>query len=148
MGVEEKKQMTEEYKQAYLNWKKQCLAQKQGYFIIFNSFLKSGILREVSGDALRLYIYLGMFTQNYTGETFVSMQTMADYFKKSVRTIGYWLKELEDKGLIIRIQLDVKKTAHTFLRIYPNSENPPSDTMTYKEAVKNDNSNEITESPF
>lgn len=101
----------------YKEWKHVALS-KFGYFPIFQPFKETSLLRNLSGNALRMYVYLGLRTGNETGETWVSIETMADYFGKSPRTISGWLKELEKAQLIERFQLKPNEVAHTFLLPY------------------------------
>ncbi len=101
----------------YKVWKQSALSNF-GYFPIFQPFKETTLLRNLSGNALRMYVYLGLRTGNETGETWVSIETMADYFGKSPRTISGWLKELEKKQLIERFQLKPNEVAHTFLLPY------------------------------
>lgn len=105
------------YKDNHLKWKKEGL-ENQGYFIIFNSFVRNKILTRISGSALKLYIYLGSFTDNHTGECWVSIETIAKYFDRSPRSVSYWIKELEDLNLIRRMQFMVNGPSHTFLQPY------------------------------
>lgn len=107
----------EENRKRYKGWKEVSLS-KFGYFPIFQPLKETSLLRNLSGNALRLYIYLGLRTGNETGETWISIETMANYFGKSQRTISGWLKELEKVQLIERFQLKPNEVAHTFLLPY------------------------------
>lgn len=111
------KQLAELYKNNYSEWKKSGL-ENEGYFIIFNSFQKNDKLKKISGNALKLYIYLGINSSNSTGETWHSNTSISKYFNKSERTIRNWMKELEDLNLIRRMQLDYNGPSHTFLQTY------------------------------
>lgn len=108
----------EQYKDNYRKWKDKGLS-RQGYFIIFNSFIKNNFLKKISGNALKLYIYLGSHTDNYTGECWVSIDTIAKYFDRTPRAVSYWIKELEDLNLIRRQQLKPNDSSHTYLQPYP-----------------------------
>lgn len=112
-----KKRQAELNREDYKGWKKEALSNF-GYFPIFQPFKESFILKRISGNALRLYLYLGLMSDNLTGETWVGIETMAKYFGKSKRTISDWLKELEKEGLIERMQLQKNGVAHTFLVPY------------------------------
>lgn len=111
------KAKAELHKNQYKQWREKRLKQG-GYFIIFNDFKNNNILKELSGNALKLYIYLGLYSKNNTGESWHSLQTMAEYFEKTERTITNWLRELESLGLITRFQLEVDGVAYTFLKPY------------------------------
>lgn len=89
-----------------------------GYFPMFLTFKNIGLLKKISGNALKLYILLGLSTDNWTGETWVSLDTVAEYFGKTKRAVSHWVKELEKLKLITRMQLEVNGVSHTFLRPY------------------------------
>ena len=101
----------------YGSWKRTAFANF-GFFPVFQPLKESFLLKRLSGNALRLYLYLGLMSDNKTGETWVSIDTIALYFGKSKRTISDWLKELESYELIERMQLEQNGVAHTFLRPY------------------------------
>ena len=108
----------EYYKIAYHKWKKEILSENQGFFPIFNDFKDTGLLSEISGGALKLYLFLGLFSGNFTGETWVTIESMSTYFDKSPRTITNWINELTRLGLIERMQLELNGKSHTYLRPY------------------------------
>lgn len=101
----------------YAKWKKDALS-RFGYFPVFQPLKESFLLKNLSGNALKLYLYLGLMSDNTTGETWVSIETIARYFDKSKRTISDWIKELEKAGLIERMQLEQNGVSHTFLVPY------------------------------
>lgn len=101
----------------YSTWKKNSL-QDAGYFIVFNGFLENNLLKNISGGALKLYIFLGISADNYTGESFYKIETIANYFEVSTRTISNWIKELEKLNLIYRSQIKFNSVSHTFLKPY------------------------------
>jgi len=117
------KEIADLYRTRYNNWKKESL-ETSGFFVIFNGFSDiqdhNGLtlLQKISGGALKLYIFLGIKSKNYTGESYYSIKSLSKYFKKSERTINNWLRELEDLNLIYRIQLQYNDVSHTFLQIY------------------------------
>ena len=92
------------YRNNYSAWKKYSLDSK-GYFIIFNGFLERRILKNITGNSLKLYIFLGIHSNNETGESYYSIESMAKYFGKSERTINNWINELEKLNLIKRMRL-------------------------------------------
>lgn len=111
----------------YSSWKKGIL-KSEGFFPIFQSFKEEKFLKNLSGNALKLYLYMGLRSKNETGENWVTIDTMSKYFEKSPRTISNWIKELEDKRLIIRFQLESNGPAYTFLTPYSthySSDLPP-----------------------
>lgn len=105
------------YKKNYEAWKKEGL-DKYGYCILFNGFITSNKLSKISGNALKLYIYLCMYSKNMTGEVWHSNSRIAKYFNKSERTIRNWMKELETLNLIKRMQLKFNGEMHTFIQTY------------------------------
>jgi Helix-turn-helix domain len=105
------------YRESYRKWKKLSL-QYVGFFPVFQPFKEEFILKNLSGNALKLYIYLGLNSKNETGETWTSIDTIAKYFDKSPRTVSSWIKELESHQLIKRMQLKPNGPSHTFLRPY------------------------------
>ncbi|MEB9335642.1 helix-turn-helix domain-containing protein [Bacillus cereus] len=114
------------YKKKYERWKVYSL-NNIGFFPIFQTFKEEYLLKHLSGNAVKLYIYIGLRSGNKTGETWVTIDHMAKYFDKSPRTISNWLQELEDHKLIKRMQLQYNEPAHTFLQPYGYSsllENP------------------------
>lgn len=103
--------------QNYKSWKHEIF-KHEGFFPIFQPFLEERILKNISGNALKLYIYLGLHSKNETGETWVTIETMSAYFDRSPRTISNWIKELEKHRLIIRFQLELNHPSYTFLQPY------------------------------
>jgi len=55
--------------------------------LIFKEFMDGKLLKSLSGNALKLYIFLGLYSKNQTGECWPSVQTIAEYFGKSERTV-------------------------------------------------------------
>lgn len=111
------KRKAEILQQDYAAWKQTSL-EMEGYFPVFSSFKEQFLLRNLSGNAIRLYIYLGLHSKNKTGECWVTIDTIAKYFNKSNRTISDWIKELENAKLIKRMQLQKNGVAFTFLQPY------------------------------
>lgn len=105
------------YKKNYSVWKQAGL-NHNSYFVIFKGFIESNKLKNISGNALKLYIYLGMYSKNNTGEVWHSTYKIAKYFGKSERTIRTWSKELEDIHLIKKMQLEFNGVTHTYLQPY------------------------------
>jgi len=108
---------TENAKRNYAKWKENAI-NENGFFIIFNGFVESKILKNINGNALKLYIFFGVHSKNSTGESFYSIKEIAAYFNKSERTISNWIKELEKMYLIERYQLTYDEVAHTYLQPY------------------------------
>jgi len=111
------KQKSKFYKDNYKIWRGGKLKSK-GFFIIFNDIEEKNILKKISGNALKLYVFLGIHSKNLTGESWFTVDTIAKYFDKTPRTIGNWVAELEQLNLIRRMQMKVNGPAHTFLQPY------------------------------
>lgn len=101
----------------YEGWKTEAIGSF-GYFPVFKPFREGFLLRELSGNAVKLYIYLGLASGNTTGETWVSIETVSKYFDKSPRAVSAWFRELEHAKLIERLQLAHNEASHTFLLPY------------------------------
>lgn len=101
----------------FQEWKTQRL-KEPGWFPVFAEFKELGLLRGISGNALKLYIYLGIHSKNLTGESWHSLSSIAKYFDRSERTISNWLEELKNLQLIERIQPNRTSSAITFLKPY------------------------------
>lgn len=102
----------------YSRWREMKKETRSGFFIIYNDFVEKNLLRKLSGNALRLYIFFGVNSKNETGESWYSIEKIAEYFGKSPRTISYWIAELERYDLIKRMQLEINKESHTYLQPY------------------------------
>ncbi|MGN7170848.1 helix-turn-helix domain-containing protein [Paenibacillus cellulositrophicus] len=103
------------------SWKKKNHANRVGFFPIFNDF-KYTHLSEISGGALKAYIYFGVHANNNTGECWHSAEKMGQYFGVDIRTIKKWIAELEERNLIERIQVGYHRVANTFLIPYEAAE--------------------------
>jgi hypothetical protein len=105
------------YKDNYNAWKKGQL-KTTGFFIMFNIFEEKNILQKISGNSLKLYVFLNMHSKNTTGESWFTIDTLSKYFDRTPRTISNWMEELEHLNLIRRIQLEFNGPSHTFLQPY------------------------------
>lgn len=105
------------FKNTYRKWKINSL-DYAGYFTIFQGFAETEILEKISGNALKLYIYLGINSSNWEGVVWHSNKKIASYFHKSERTIRLWMKELENLNLIKRMQLEYNGNVYTYLMPY------------------------------
>jgi hypothetical protein len=111
----------EKYRSNYGEWKENNIRKKEGFFPIYNSF-KFTHLSKISGGALKAYIYLGLHSHNKTGECWHSIEKISEFFQVDERTTKKWLAELEDFGLIVRIQKGFRRIANTFLVPYSLNE--------------------------
>lgn len=110
--------LMEELRSKYKAWRENTKAEKQGFFVIYNSFIKNNLLKDISGNALKLYLYLGFNSKNETGESWHSVDKIADYFECDKRSVKRWFEELEKLGLVERIQKGYHRIANTFLKPY------------------------------
>lgn len=97
-------------------WRDEQFASKAGFFPVFYDL--KDYLNHLSSGGISLFIYLGLHSNNQTGECYHDLKRIAKYFNKSTRTISTWFKELEDAGLIEKLQLEPNTVAHTFIRPY------------------------------
>ncbi len=105
-------------------WRDTNFSEKTGFFPIFIDFKK--VLPNLSGGAVSLFVYMGLHSNNQTGECFHSITKISSFFNKSPRTISTWFSELEKEGLIQRIQLEINGPSHTFIRPYDHLANNSS----------------------
>ena len=103
-------------REEYKLWKQKYLNEKL-YFTIFEPF-SDELLFQISGGALKLYIFLGLKSDLYLGDSWYSIKKLADYFKVSERTITNWIKELTELNLIERISLEKYSFNITILKPY------------------------------
>lgn len=126
----------EALKAEHKEWKKEELASNT-YFIIFKDFLSPNILNKISGNALKLYIYLGLNADNMTGEVWHGTEKIAKYFGKSERTIRTWFRELQDLNLIYRMQLEFNGNSYNYLLPYKDINKTDKYILKYR--LKNSN---------
>jgi hypothetical protein len=101
----------------YKIWKDIRRELKTPFFVVYTDF-KDIHLKEISGGALKLYIYLGFHVNTFTGECWHSVESIAIFFGNDERTVKKWFNELEEKKLIKKIQTGYKRVANTFLLPY------------------------------
>lgn len=82
------------------------------------SDFKHIFLKDLSGGALKLFLFLGFHSKYNTGESWYTNEQVAAFFEKDPRTVANWFKELEDMGLIFREQKGFMMKANTFLKPY------------------------------
>lgn len=132
------KEIAKNLRSSYSLWKEDSL-QESGYFVIFNGFVENGKLKSMSGNALKLYLYLGVYANNKSGEVWHSNSKIAKYFNKSERTIRLWFQELESLNLVRKMQLEFDGEPHMFLQPYPSRGfyETGSDKYVYTYRIKN-----------
>lgn len=112
-----KEEILRENRENYADWKSYNMEMNKPFFSIHTDF-ESLFLKDISGGALKLYIYLGFKAKFKTGELWQSIPSIANYFEKDTRTIANWFEELEKFGLVKRYQTGFKRAANTFLQPY------------------------------
>lgn len=105
-----------ELKKEHEEWRNKNFLDKNGFFPVFYDF--KDYLSVLSGGAVSLFIYIGLHANNQSGECYHDLERIANHFDRSTRTISSWFKELEDIGLIERLQLNLNGVSHTFIRPY------------------------------
>lgn len=136
MGAEKSaEKRARELENEYMKWKNTNLAEKVGFFAVFNGF--RDLLAKLSPGAVKLYIFLGLASHNWRGFSYYSISHTAKYLGVSTRTVQNWLKELEEKGLIERLQHTRSGIARTYLRPYTAKATRRSVTLPDEEFVVN-----------
>lgn len=102
----------------YYDWIIAARNENKLFFPIFENFKDKLYLKNLSGGALKLYIFLGIYSKYNSGESWYSIPSIAKYFNKSERTISYWIKELTQNKLIYRKQKSINTTSTTYLLTY------------------------------
>lgn len=107
------------YKDYYNNWKNFNKEGKVTFTTIYNTF-KESHLKEIEGGPLKLYLYFCIHANNSCGDSWHSIQTIADFFETQTRTIDNWIKVLVKRDLIYREQKG-NKSHTTYLIPYNNT---------------------------
>lgn len=107
------------YKEYYQSWRLHNRNSKAGFIQLFNSF-KEAHLKDIEPGALKLYLFFYFAATNEYGDSWHSIQSIADFFGKQTRTVNDWIKVLVERDLIYREQTD-KKSYTTFLIPYTNT---------------------------
>ncbi|WP_052350760.1 helix-turn-helix domain-containing protein [Paenibacillus gorillae] len=110
----------EALKSYYNQWRQNNTNMKEPFFGVLRAFKDKELLKDLDEGALRLYLYLGFVSNNETGTSWHSIQTIANYFGKQTRTIDFWIQKLGEAGLIYRTRHN-KKSATTFLIPFTDS---------------------------
>lgn len=111
-----KRSRATELRKNHSQWRDEQFLNKNGFFAVFHGF--KDYLPEISGGATSLFLYLGLHSNNQTGECYHDISRIAEFFNKSPRTISSWFKELEEADLIERLQLNLNGVSHTFIKPY------------------------------
>jgi DNA-binding transcriptional regulator YhcF (GntR family) len=110
-----KNEIFTEKRTQYSEWRNELQKINKPFFMIPTDF-KHIFLKKISGGALKLFLFLGFHSKYQTGESWYSIEQIANFFEKDKRTISNWFQELEKLGLIYRGQKGYMMKANTFLR--------------------------------
>lgn len=113
----EKKKIFDEVRENYSDWREELYSMNKPFFMIHSDF-KHQYLKDISGGALKLFIFLGIHSKYSTGDSWYSIEEVSKFFDKDQRTIAKWFSELEKMGLIFRAQDGFNRRANTFLKPY------------------------------
>ncbi|MFT8666920.1 MAG: helix-turn-helix domain-containing protein [Liquorilactobacillus ghanensis] len=108
-------------KKQYSVWKNIEKKNIKQYFMLFNSI--EPYLQYLNGGALKLYIVYCLKSKNTTGESWHSLNSLANILNVSEKTVNNWNTTLKNLGLIFRVNGE-KSSSYTFLaptRSYINS---------------------------
>lgn len=114
-NLESKNEHFNKLRQEHAIWKNELMDISKPFFMIPTDFSHL-FLKDISGGALKLYLFLGFHSKYRTGESWYTNEQIGLFFEKDIRTVTKWFKELEDLGLIFRAQKGVMMKANTFLR--------------------------------
>lgn len=115
--LSKKNKIFSEHREEYAAWKNELQKMNKPFFMIPSDF-KHLFLKDISGGALKLFLFLGFHSKYNTGESWYTNEQVASLFGKDPRTVANWFKELEDMGLIFREQKGIMMKANTFLKPY------------------------------
>lgn len=91
-------------KNYYFSWREFNKGNQDGqetFAMLFTSF-KDNYLADIEGGALKLYLFFCFNANNNYGDSWWSIEKVAEQLKVGTRTINKWMKVLVDKQLIYR----------------------------------------------
>ena len=92
---------------------------QRAFTMVYNDFLKSKLL---TPDARLVFIYLRMHSDNNTGRSFPSLNTLAKETGLSKRTVQRCLSELQEKGAVnVEHRSNDRGTQSNLYTIYDNA---------------------------
>lgn len=109
----------ETIKQYHSYWRKNNSLSSASFVPIFSSF-KEKHLATLEPGALRLYLFFAFAADNQYGNSWYSIEKIAEFFDTQTRTVNNWIKVLVDKNLIYREQKG-KRSHTTYLIPYSNT---------------------------
>lgn len=115
--LNEKNEIFSNLRSEHAVWKDELYRMNKPFFMIPNDFSHL-FLKNISGGALKLYLFLGFHSKYKTGESWYSVEQLSLFFEKDERTISKWFAELERLNLIYRGQKGFMMKSNTFLKPY------------------------------
>lgn len=113
----EKKDILNSERKYYSDWRNENEQSNKPFFAVHSDF-EVTCLKEISGGALKLYVYLGFRAKYRTGEVWESIPEISNFFEKDERTVAKWFSELERANLVSRYQTGFNRAANSFLKPY------------------------------
>lgn len=113
--LSQKNKIFNQKREDYMEWRNELQEINKPFFMIPTDF-KHLFLKDLSGGALKLYLFLGFHSKYNTGESWYTVEQVGAFFDKDPRTVANWFKELEESNLIFRKQKGYMMKANTFLR--------------------------------
>lgn len=104
--------VAQRYKEGYTQWRNFRKEVKENYYIIPKELEE--YLPYINSRALSLYLYYCLNSRNETGESWHSINTIAEKMNVSSRSVNTWNNDLEKAGLIVRLN-DRHNSKTTFL---------------------------------
>lgn len=99
----------------YTQWRNYQKKTEQNYIMLPTELIK--YLTEIKSKAVNLYLYYFFKSKNKTGDSWYAVNTLAKEFDVTSKTINNWNKELEQLGLIARVNENKSSTTTYILPI-------------------------------
>jgi hypothetical protein len=109
----------EAIKEYHSFWRKTNSNSNVPFVPVFNAF-KEKHLATLEPGALRLYLFFAFAANNQYGNSWHSIEKIAEFFGAQTRTVNNWIKVLVDKKLIHREQ-NGKRSHTTYLIPYSDT---------------------------
>lgn len=100
--------LTEYLSDNYKNWRTLQKDSSSPFFQLYTKFLD--YLPALKTGAVSLYLYYGFHANNEKGDSWHSIDTIAEKLNVTKRSINNWNKDLCDLGLIYRVRGEEKST--------------------------------------
>ncbi len=102
-------------KSEYEKWRANARVTKEGFFPVFKNF-RSYLKGSLSSEAIRVFLYLGLVSNNKSGEVFYPLSSIASYLDKTDEDLKDIMDELKAANLVERIKTE--EGTKTFLLPY------------------------------